>query len=339
MPIISFWRRIRVTKVGIIGCGGIGGYHISSLKRMDDVQIVAACDVEEARAKHVAEKYNGTAYTSYYEMFEKESLDAVFIGVPPYAHTDIELVAAEAGVPFFVQKPMSLSIDTLTAVTELVEKKKLITACGFQDRYLDIVDALKDFIADKKVGVFSAQWLGGIPGVFWWRVKSLSGGQMVEQTVHLFDMARWLFGDVESVYAMGGKGIVKGWPNYDVEDYSACMLKFKSGIVGTIYSGCYLQNGKSGMEVYTDRGFAEYSLRHETRIFEPNQEVKVVPHTENNDFKCIRTFIEAVQTGDGSKIRSPYADGAKSVAIVLAGDQSMESGCPINMETLDCTCC
>ena len=120
-------------KVGLIGCGGIGHYHISQLKKMEDVQIVAAADVDEGKAKQVAEKYDGTAYESYYKMIDKEKLDAVFIGVPPYAHTDIELVCCEAGIPFFVQKPVSLCIDRLSEVAEAVEKKNLITACGFQD--------------------------------------------------------------------------------------------------------------------------------------------------------------------------------------------------------------
>lgn len=316
-----------MTKVGIIGCGGIGGYHLSSLKRMEDVKICAACDVDENRAKHVAEKYEATPYTSYYDMFEKEQLDAVFIGVPPYAHTDIELVSCQAKVPFFVQKPVALTLDRLTEVAEAVEATGLITACGFQDRYLDVVDGVKDYIADKQVGQFTGTWMGGIPGVFWWRVKALSGGQMIEQTVHIFDMARYLFGEVESIVAFGGKGIVKGWPNYDVEDFSTALLKFKSGVVGTIHSACYLEgHGKAGMEVITDKGRVDYHLRSKSVYYTPGKEAVEQPHANNNDFECIRTFIEAVQTKDASKIRSPYSDGAKSCALVIAGDMSMTSG-------------
>lgn len=321
-----------MTRVGLIGCGGIGHYHISQLKRMDDVQIVAAADVEVGKAKQVAEKYEATAYESYYEMIEKEKLDAVFIGVPPYAHTDIEMTACDAGIPFFVQKPISLHLDTLSAVAEAVEKKGLITACGFQDRYLDVVDGVKEYIADKQVGQFTGSWIGGIPGVFWWRVKALSGGQMIEQTVHIFDMARYLFGEVESIYAVGNTGLVKGWPNYTVEDLSTATLKFESGVVGTIHSGCYPQGfGKAGMEIICDKGRAEYDLRSQTTYYTPGKETIVQKHENNNDHDVIRTFIEAVQTGDGSKIRSPYADGAKSCALVIAGDMSLTSGQPITL--------
>jgi predicted dehydrogenase len=63
---------------------------------------------------------------------------------------------------------------------------------------------MKEYVTGKEnqVGLVTAAWVGGIPRVPWWRTWATSGGQIVEQNIHLFDQLRWLFGDVESVFRL-----------------------------------------------------------------------------------------------------------------------------------------
>jgi myo-inositol 2-dehydrogenase/D-chiro-inositol 1-dehydrogenase len=176
-------------------------------------------------------------------------------------------------------------------------------------------------------GLIMGYWIGGMPGVPWWRRKEQSGGQAVEQTIHTFDMARYLFGEVKTVHATWSKGLMKAVPKYNVEDASCVNLQFKSGLCGTIFSGCFLKGyGKVGLDIWTPEVLYEYGGRSKVVIRKAGAE----PETLNvgNDFgaEIVKTFINAVRKGDGSKLKSTYADAAKSLAVVLAANESMATG-------------
>ena len=70
-------------KIGAIGVGGMAGGHMRNLTGFDDVEFAAMCDISEERANDASQKYGGTPYTDYKEMYDKEELDAVYICTPP----------------------------------------------------------------------------------------------------------------------------------------------------------------------------------------------------------------------------------------------------------------
>lgn len=312
-------------RVGFIGTGGIANYHLEHLAKIKEAEIVALCDVAEEKAKEAAKKYGGTAYSDYKEMLDKEKLDALYICVPPFAHQGQELLAAERGIPFFAEKPIALSLDYVREVKEKIAKNNLITSVGYQDRYQDIADYMKELLAGKKVGLFIGYWMGNMPGVSWWRRKEQSGGQAVEQTTHIFDLARYLFGEVEKVAAYGKTGLMEDIENYNVEDASAATLYFKNGIVGTIFSACFLSyEGKCGMDIYAKDLAIEYKERTSIKVTEAKKSTEI---NVGNDFGLLedQIFIEAVKKKDGSKIKSNYDDGARTLAVTLAVNESITS--------------
>jgi len=109
-------------RVGFIGCGGIANLHMNNLSRIEGVELVAFCDVDEGRAKAAAERFKGNAYTDHRKMFEREQLDAVYICIPPHAHTDQEILAAQAGVAIFVEKPVARTLDKALEILEAIKK-------------------------------------------------------------------------------------------------------------------------------------------------------------------------------------------------------------------------
>ena len=319
-------------RVGMVGCGGIAKWHTSHLEKMDDVQIVATCDIIPERAKEMAKLYGATPYDSHLPMYEKENLDAVFVCIPPGSHTDTETAAVEKGINIFVEKPMCLSMAKAKEVAKAIEKAGVVSAVGFQDRYLDIIDSLRTFIEDKQIGLFTGAWVGGMPTVPWWRVKAESGGQIVEQTIHLYDLARLLFGEVETVYAAAGKGIMTGIENYDVEDYSSVVLTFDNGTIGNIITGDYLKDAvpRNGIEIYCEDARIEYELRTAVRYhsrYLVREEKRIIDQGLRSD----RTFIDAVKAKDPTMVRSPYRDAMRSLAVTLAANESLETGKPIKV--------
>lgn len=321
-----------MVKIGIVGCGGIANYHMNHLSKMEDVRVVAACDLIEERAEKMAARAQGAAlYTDYRDMFAAEEMDAVFICVPPYAHPDIELEAARRKVHVFIEKPMALSMEAAEQVAQAFKENGIISAVGFQDRYLDIVDNMREYLKDRQVGIITGAWIGGVPGVPWWRKKAQSGGQVPEQNIHLFDLVRLLFGEVKRVYSVCGRGIVDDVPGLDVEEYSLTTMELAGGQICTLATGCYIKAGsRNGLDIYCRDARVEYSLRRYVCYHEADRTLEVRKQADNG-YLCDRTFVEAVMSGDPSKIRSPYHDALKSLQVTLAANSSMESGVPIDL--------
>ena len=319
-------------RLAFIGAGGNNNGHMSRTSGLEGVEIVAICDVVEEKAKETAAKYGARAYTDYHELYDKEEVEAVFISIPPFAHEEQELMALERGIPFFVEKPMTTSMDLARKVSEGVQQTGLVSAVGFQDRYLDIADKMKELLQGEQVGVILGYWMGGMPGVMWWRQKAQSGGQAAEQTIHTFDQARNLFGEVESVYALGRRGIIQGVEKYDIEDASAVSLSFKSGLIGTIYSGCYQKvRHRVGLEILGENLYIEYAGRSSLLVQRAGCEPKTIQNSNDASLECDQVFLQAVAKGDPTLVRSPYPDAAKSLEIVLAANESMETGQPVKL--------
>jgi myo-inositol 2-dehydrogenase / D-chiro-inositol 1-dehydrogenase len=319
-------------KVGFIGCGGIAGYHFGHFEKMTQkAQITAVCDLIDERVQNTAARFQATPYSDWRKMLAAEKLDAVYVCIEPCAHEKkgsggMELAAIEKGCHLFVEKPVALSMAYANKVLAGLRKRKLIHAAGFQDRYQDIIPYMKNWLAKKDVAFFNGYWVGGMPGVWWWRRRETSGGQAVEQTIHIFDMARYLFGEVVAVQAFGRRGVITGVEDYDTEDASAVNLQFENGVIGTIYSGCFTGcGGKCGIDIFCKDARLDYTERAGFKAIEPNLNIDM---KTGNDYGQEEddAFIDAILEKDQSLILSPYSEAAKALEVVLAANESMDNG-------------
>lgn len=335
-------------KIGLIGCGGMMGHHVTRLLEFDDVEIVAVADVRPERVEAMKERTGATrGYASHKEFFAGESkLDAVYIAVEPCAHDQIEETCIERGWPFMVEKPMTLDMAQAKAIADAVTAKGLVTAVGFQDRYLDIVAQTKAELADMKVGMVYGTWLGGIPGVWWWMKKATCGGQLLEQNIHLVDLLRYFFGEATQVYAQNGRGLVcpselahrKELPPYDNDDFSSALITFENGLIANLMSGCFVtREGNSirnGLTIIGRDKSLEYLLRNSLTVYNAKGERKYNKMSDQSEAHD-RAFIDAVKKGDPAGVLSPYADALKSLLLADAANRSMETGQAIKLGGAD----
>ena len=331
------------TKVAFIGCGGRNGAHVQKcMEEMEGIEYVGFCDTDEEHAYKYAERVKvnpeGKIFRDYRDLLANTKPDAIFMAVPPHQHGEIEPAIIEKGIPFLVEKPVALDMATAERIEAQIKAKGLITAAGFQDRYQNLTQIMKDYLKDKKIGLATGAWYGGIPGAWWWRYMETSGGQAVEQNIHIFDQARYLFGEPLYVNCAGSRGIVDGdeygVPGYNVHDYSAALIKFKSGVVCTIFSGCYTKGSpgmQSGMNVYCQDATVEYALRNYLRITDKNG-VQEYKRGEEQTGIQDKAFIHAVRTGDTSQILADYSEAVKSLRLTLACNESIETGKTIYFE-------
>ncbi|MBQ8345024.1 MAG: hypothetical protein IJY42_02025, partial [Clostridia bacterium] len=205
----------------------------------------------------------------------------------------------------------------------------------FQDRYQDLTDIIKAELPKHKAGgLVYGSWVGGIPGVWWWQKKTDCGGQLVEQNIHLLDELRYLFGEPLSVYATASRGIVKAGElcseEYDTDDHSTVVLRFPNHVTATLVSGCYIQKNEGvrprcGLYITLEDIIFDYRLRNNL-IIETKYETRDIKRSADQTFTLDRAFVDAVQTGDRSLIRSDYADAMKSLRLGFAANRSMETG-------------
>lgn len=317
------------TRIGFIGAGGIAHRHLGVLEQFEDVELAAFSDTDFERARGTAERFGAQAFASHQEMLAQANLDAVYICVPPFAHGAIEEAVIAAKLPFFVEKPVSLDIETARQIERQVAQAGLITAVGYHWRYLDTVDEARALFAQNPPRLVSGYWLDATPPPQWWWRKDASGGQMVEQTTHILDLVRVLVGEVETVFGQAEHTARDDFPGLDVATASTASLRFESGAVGNIASTCLLRWGhRVGLHLFAD-GLAVEMTDHDIMI--DTGRGRPVRHAEGDPvWREDRDFIDAVQ-GKENRIRCPYSEALKTHELALAINQSAASGAPIRL--------
>ena len=114
----------RKLKIGVIGAGGIAAHaHMPGYAKMDNVEIVAVCDILKDRAEQVAEKFSIPAvYTDYKDVLNILNLDAIDICTPNYLHSKIACEALEKGINVFCEKPDAVSVAEAEKMKAAAEK-------------------------------------------------------------------------------------------------------------------------------------------------------------------------------------------------------------------------
>ncbi|HHZ93058.1 TPA: Gfo/Idh/MocA family oxidoreductase [Candidatus Poribacteria bacterium] len=320
-----------IVKVGAIGAGSMASGHFNNLNEFEDVEFVAFCDISEDRARQRCQEYGGNAYTDFAKMYDKERLDAVYICTPPFAHGQSELMAIERGIQIFVEKPIATTMETAHQINEAIENSSTISSVGYHWRYQSNVDKAIEVLDGVQIIGAMGYWMGGMPGVGWWRTREGSGGQHVEQTTHIFDLCRYLVGsNVVAVHGFAADGSMSDIPNYDVDDMSIINIQFANGTIANITSACMLKGfGRVKLEIFSNglvvdvsSGSIKINREDETETYA--NEVNGYQHED-------RVFINAVKSKNGSKIRSPYEDALKTLQITLAASESFITGKQVDL--------
>jgi predicted dehydrogenase len=312
---------------------------MEALRRIPEANVVACADLDADRAAEAAARFAGAAsYTNLDQMLDRHQLDGVFVCVPPYAHGRIELTLVERGVHFLVEKPLSNERSIPLRVLEALQGKALITSVGYVLRYRDNVQRMKDWVSQDPPVLARGRYLSSVPPSPWWRRKEKSGGQIMEQSTHVFDLARCVFGEVKSVYCAALRGRVTEVEDYNVEDASLCTLVFQSGLLCEISSTCALTPGLPSHLAW-DLSLEAVGRRGRARLEGVEMKLTQWSPQETREYLSAadaflledQAFVQALAGGDASRIQSPYADAVKTQLVTCAANESMETGAPVHL--------
>lgn len=311
-------------RLGFIGCGGNAQGHMKRCAQNPGADIVGVCDVAEEKAKHCAEAHAARAFPSHQAMLEACELDAVYISIPVFAHGEPEMAVLDAGLPFFVEKPVAIDLDTAQAVAARVAETDTLTCVGYQLRYTRAARYTRAFLADQTVGMAVGKYWcpTGRGEKGWLRTFAQSGGQVVEQATHTIDMMRFLCGDITEVYSRQASRTLT---DIDCADHTATVMTFASGAVGCLTT-CWAFEGWDGnvIDVFFDR----YRLHWSAGGVELTPECPSYTATKEPEPGIDEVFVEAVRSGDRSAILTPYADAVRSLAVSLAANASARDHTP-----------
>jgi predicted dehydrogenase len=311
-------------RIGFIGGGGIASRHISNLMACDNVELVGVADPMLGRAEAAAVRFGGQAYAHHEAMLDNQALDAVYICVPPFAHGPLEVAALERRVPFFIEKPLALDYTTAQAIAAAVEAQGLITAVGYHWRYLDIVERAQELVHRNPARLALGYWLAMMPPAPWWRRHAQSGGQMIEQTTHIFDLTRLLVGEVETVHAVGASTPRESFPDADICEVSVATLRFATGAVGTIASTCLLNwHHRIGLHLFCNAMVLEISEN--AIMIDVGRGRPVTPAQGDPFVREDRDFLDAVR-GKANRIRVPYREALQTHRLATGAEQSLREG-------------
>ncbi|SFL33811.1 Predicted dehydrogenase [Halogranum rubrum] len=310
-------------RLAFIGAGGIASTHLDHLESHDGADVVAICDIDEDVAAAAAEPHGASVFTDHHSMYEAGGFDAVVVGIPPFAHEDQERLAAEHGVDLFVEKPLALDSETVRENAEAIAEAEILTQVGHMTRYADSVQRAKSLIGDRTVALVDGHWWCGIPGNpdHWWRRKELSGGQVVEQATHTYDVVRYFAGDVESLSAVGGHEV--NADELDFEDSTSASMRHETGAISHVSATSTSARFGHGFRLSGDGFSLELDIGEDTLVGTVDGE----PVDFEGDGEMygpeMDAFVDAVETRDASLLESPYDDARKTFETTLAVEESL----------------
>ncbi len=188
-------------KVGLVGCGGISGAHVPAWQEMDDVELIAVCDIrpEKAERYEVPKKY-----TDFDKMLEENDFDIMDICLPTFLHCEYALRAMKKGIHVITEKPIALNEEDVHKLYAAAEANKVKYMVAQVLRFWDDYDIVKQIYDSRKYGklLSAAMWrLGSYPGGGWnqWYYnKELSGLIPFDLHIHDLDFLMYAFGAPKS---------------------------------------------------------------------------------------------------------------------------------------------
>ncbi|MGB6180041.1 MAG: Gfo/Idh/MocA family oxidoreductase [Rhodococcus sp. (in: high G+C Gram-positive bacteria)] len=230
-------------RIGVIGLGRIGAFHVETLSGLEGVSSLVVTDDRRDVVDTVAAKYAAEAVSSTQEMLAS-GIDGIIVAAATPAHASLLLSSVDAGIPVFCEKPLAFTAAESKAVVDGIASSDVPVQIGFNRRFDPAVAAAERAVRSGELGFLHtvrSTTLDPAPPPM--DYIAASGGIFRDCSVHDFDTVRWIVGrEVVSVFATGSN---QGDPAFaaagDV-DSATVLLTFEGGAVGVVSNSRY--NGR-----------------------------------------------------------------------------------------------
>lgn len=330
-------------RVGIAGTGFMGTAHAAAWSQTGaTIQGFTAETMQEAEP--LALQYGGLVYKDLTAMLR--DVDVVDICTPTHLHAEMVLQAAEAGKHVICEKPLALTVEEGQAMIAACRRAGLRLFVAHVVRFFPEYALAKETVERGEIGrpgvvrLSRGSYRPKKPVGNWFLDESKSGGILMDLMIHDFDYARWVAGEVESVYAKKISSVHAGAP----VDYALAILKHTSGALSHI-AGAWAYpppTFRTHLEIAGEKGLIEFDSQETAPIQQllarpagdaPDVAVPSSPTLESPYTTQIKEFYAALQ--DGTPVRVSAEDGLAAVQIALAARRSVESGQAVRLQPLE----
>lgn len=353
-------------RVGIIGGGIWGKYHLQAAKQLEAeglVHLAAIAARTQKTADERAAEFGIRPYTDYRQMIEQEDLQAVCVVTPDHLHREMSLYAIERGLHVMVEKPMDMTTAGCLDMVRAAEAAGVLLQVDFHKRYDPYnIDMMRQ-VQSGKIGepyyayaymedklIVPSEWLAG------WAASSSPFWFI---GVHKYDLVRWITGrEAVQVFAHGYKGKLQDM-GIDTYDAVSASILMQDGMTCTIHANWIVPNGfeafvNQGLRLIGREGLVEIDSQDRGLRFASTSNGMATPNlgaifAEDSVFgwRAVKGyFVDAIKDfllnvvflGSGGKLeqlagRYPSGwDGLRVTQVAEAVDTSMATGGPVEVE-------
>jgi myo-inositol 2-dehydrogenase/D-chiro-inositol 1-dehydrogenase len=324
-----------MTGFAILGCGRIGRMHARNIKAHPRAELIACYDVAEPAAAETAAELGVAQARSVDAMLADPRVRAVFIASSTDTHVELITRSVQAGKAVLCEKPVDLDIARVDACWREIADLRPLVMIGFNRRFDPSFRALRDRVEAGEVGrveqvVITSRDPLPPPAHY----AATSGGLFRDMTIHDFDMARYLAGDIVEVQAMGANLIDPEIGAQDDIDAAMLMMRAASGTLVHVNNSRRCAYGyDQRIEVFGTIGMLQAQNRHRTtveawgrertRAMDPVEEFFIDRYADAYRAE-LDHFIDCVETG--APPLAGFAEGREALRLADAALESMVSG-------------
>jgi predicted dehydrogenase len=329
----------RAVRVGLVGAGFMGEAHAAAWRSLG-VASLTIYDSVRAGAERLAGRFEASVAPSLGDLLG--ACDVVDVCTPTHLHREVVEAAAAAGRPVICEKPLARTVEDCEAMITACEAAGVPLFVAHVVRYINEYVAAKQAVEAGRVGRLAVIRLRresarpNKPADHWFFDPALSGGVMTDLLIHDYDYARYLAGDIESVWARtvrdaSGAGV----------DFGFAVLRHVSGAI-THVSGGWVYPWpvfRTGFEIAGDGGLIQYEssdgapvtpyLVGERTAGEAGTGMPDSPVAENPWALELADFVASIQGGGPPRVSA--RDGLEAVRIAEAVIESSRSGHPVRL--------
>ena len=237
-------------RVGIVGCGVIGRKRAASLA---GARLVACADLDADRARALAAGTGAAAAVSWEALIGRDDIDVVIVATTNESLTPVAVAALDAGKHVLVEKPAARSLEELGRLEAAAARSKRLVRIGFNHRYHPALMKAREIVDEGHIGplMFVRGRYGHGARVGYdreWRADPdrSGGGELIDQGVHLIDLARWFLGEFTDV---DGVARTFFW-DMPVDDNAFMRLTTREGRIAFLHVSCSEWKNLFSLEIY-----------------------------------------------------------------------------------------
>ena len=328
----------------VVGGGSIGERHLRCFLATGEVQ-ASLCEIREDLSDKLTDKYPISRMFTDFSEVPLDDFDAIVIAVPAHLHIPMALRCARKGVPFLVEKPLSVSWKGVDELLSIIADNNLYATVGFVRRSEASCQKLRELALSGLIGELQMARLDGGQEFTKYRPdyrdiyyahEATGGGCILDAASHSLNLAEWIFGQVQEVVALYGRLVITG---VECEDSAIIVMRFRNNsALVEIFVNQFQKPNLLEVELIGTKGNLRLVFANGTSLIthcadDSNRWEELYRASYGRDVAFIQQARDVLAGIDGKALpTTSVAEAAYNLRILLAAKRSQSEKAVITLE-------